>query len=123
MTVKVEDRYCFGWLEPAAGGGRRDRAALWREAMWPPQGVITVSFLQGDPALRERVKAAALGWTGPGLANLTLEFRKDTVATDVRIAFVEGAGSWSVIGTTCRRVLLPDRKSSQLVRTSRSNPT
>lgn len=103
MTVKVEDRYCFAWLEESTGGQGRERAALWREAMWPPRGVITVSFLDGDPGLRDRVKSAALAWTGPNLARLTLEFRKDTNDTDVRIAFAQGAGSWSLIGTTCRR--------------------
>lgn len=53
--------------------------------------------------MQERVKQAALEWTAPGMANLTLDFRKNTTNTQIRISF-KYAGSWSTIGTTCSQV-------------------
>jgi serralysin len=79
------------------------RAALLKSAKWNPGDVITARFLEGDPALQARVKAVALEWTGPRMANLTLDFRK-TGPTDIRIAFRQGNGSWSYLGTMCRQI-------------------
>ena len=79
------------------------KAALLKSAKWNPGSVITVRFLEGDPALQARVKAVALEWTGPKMANLTLDFRK-AGPTDIRIAFQQGNGSWSFLGTMCRQV-------------------
>jgi hypothetical protein len=72
-------------------------------AKWARGSKITVSFLDGDPAVRAKVQAVAQQWTGPQLANLNLEFRTDTTDTLVRISF-RYQGSWSTIGTTCRQV-------------------
>jgi len=95
--------WCFAWpVAPSAVGGK-DKAALVKGSRWNPGDVISISFLDGDPALQERVKQAALIWTGPKLARLTFDFRKDTNDTLVRISF-RYPGSWSSIGTTCRRV-------------------
>jgi serralysin len=98
-----KDRWCFAWFARPAGSAGADRAALVKGAKWSPGDVITVSFLDGDPAVQAKVKAVAQGWTVPGLARLTLSFRSDTTDTDVRISF-QYAGSWSVIGTTCASV-------------------
>ncbi len=96
-----EDRYCFAWFKPKTSAGQ-DRAALLKEAKWPEGSIITVSFLDGDPTLQQRVIAAARLWTAHGLANVTFDFRKDTNATDIRISF-RRKGSWSLIGTECRK--------------------
>jgi serralysin len=79
------------------------KAALLRSAKWNPGDVITVRFLEGDPDLQARVQAVAQEWTAPGMANLTLDFR-DTGPTDIRIAFKQGNGSWSYLGTVCRQI-------------------
>jgi hypothetical protein len=95
-----ENKWCFAWYEQPLVRGQ-SRAALQIKAKWPNRGNITISFLDGDPALQERVKEAAMAWVAPGMANLTFDFRKNTNKTDVRISF-QYEGSWSMIGTTCR---------------------
>jgi hypothetical protein len=104
MIISAEnlDRWCYAWFEESQAHGL-DRAGLWLQARWRPRQVITCSFRDGDPALRNRVEQVARQWTSPGRANLTLDFRDDTHDTDIRISFA-GQGSWSVIGSTCRRV-------------------
>lgn len=100
-------RWCFSWFEEAPGSeGLKSRGALEKDAKWLPNEEITVSFLDGDPALQERVRRVAEEWVGQDadgnrMANLTLTFRKDTNNTAVRISF-KYRGSWSAIGTTCR---------------------
>jgi serralysin len=54
---------------------------------------VLVTFLEGDPALRNRVRAVAEEWTGEKMAHLSLKF-VDHGPADVRIAFVQGNGSW-----------------------------
>jgi hypothetical protein len=97
-----DSQWCFAWAAPRPGDSGQDRAALVRDARWTPGDVITVSFLDGDPAVQARVADVAGQWTAPGMANLTLDFRRDT-NTMIRISF-QYDGSWSTIGTTCRQV-------------------
>jgi hypothetical protein len=80
------------------------KAALLLGAKWNVGDVITVRFLEGAAKLRERVRKVAEEWTK--LANLTLDFH-DSAPTDIRIAFQEGNGSWSYLGTICRRIAEP----------------
>jgi serralysin len=78
-----------------------EKAALLNAAKWPTGSMITVKFLDGDPTLQERVKKVALEWTK--LANVTFDFRTSG-NTDMRIAFEQGNGSWSYLGTMCRSI-------------------
>ena len=80
------------------------RAALLLSAKWNVGGVIKIRFLQGTPALQERVKNVAKEWTK--LANVTLNFGT-MVPADIRIAFAQGKGSWSYLGTMCRHIREP----------------
>jgi serralysin len=89
--LSTEDRQLLGG----------EKAALLNGAKWPTGSIITVKFLGGDLALQERVKKVALEWTQ--LANLTLDFRTSG-DTNIRIAFEQGNGSWSYLGTMCRRI-------------------
>jgi hypothetical protein len=98
-----KEQWCFAWAAPPRGAPGADRAALVKASGWTAGDTITVSFLDGDPAVQAKVKAVAKRWTDPGLARLVLSFRADTTDTDIRISF-KYAGSWSVIGTTCRNV-------------------
>src|SRR5262245_40366650 len=94
-------QWCFAWVaKPAAPG--TNRAALLKGVKWTPGDSITVSFLDGDPAVQQRVKAAAQEWVAPGLANLKLVFQNKT-DTLIRISF-KYQGSWSVLGTTCKQI-------------------
>jgi hypothetical protein len=99
-----KNRWCFAWFAtPKVPSPGKDKAALIKGAKWNPGDVISVSFLDGDPGVREKVKAVARQWTAPGLADVTLDFREGTNDTDIRISF-QYEGSWSVIGTTCRQI-------------------
>jgi serralysin len=79
------------------------KAALLNANRWSTGTTITVKFLEGDASLQQRVKGVAKEWTAPGMANLTLDFR-NSGDTDIRIAFQQGNGSWSYIGTVCRQI-------------------
>lgn len=98
-----QDQWCFAWYQPGPATEGKTKAALVKASRWAPGSIITVSFLDGDPAIQQRVRAVAQEWTSPGLANLTLDFRKNTTDTLIRISFRYN-GSWSTIGTTCRQV-------------------
>ncbi len=99
-----EKQWCFAWIVPEPGmEAGLSRAAMLRAAMWMPGCTITVSFLDGDPSVQKRVKQAALAWTAPMMANLTLKFLKTKTKGDVRISF-KYPGSWSVIGTGCHTI-------------------
>jgi len=102
MTVENLDKWCFAWFEASRAEGR-NRAGLWLSARWTPGQTITISFLDGDPALHARVEAVASQWIEAGRAGLFFDFRQGTTNTDIRISF-SGGGSWSVLGTTCRRI-------------------
>jgi hypothetical protein len=102
IIMENENKWCFAWLVERKAAGGKDRAALVKDAKWTLGSVITVSFLDGDPVVQEKVRQVALQWTKPQMANLTLEFRKDT-DTLIRISF-KYSGSWSTIGTTCQQI-------------------
>ena len=104
----ADNEFCMvlGPLEPSEAefeAVRRQKAALLLTRKWQSNDTITVGFLEGSDALKARVKAVALEWTKPGRAKLNLNFVPGTSA-DVRIAFKQGAGSWSYIGTDCRHI-------------------
>lgn len=97
-----EDRWCFGWL-PAPSNVDTTKAALAKNYMWTSSQTIEVAFLDGDQELRDMVEQVAQEWTGTGMADLKLAFRKNTTNTPIRISF-KYSGSWSMIGTSCRQV-------------------
>ena len=83
--------------EPGAKG------AVLKDAKWPEGATISVSFLDGDPAVKKRVQKVAQTWTGPGMANLSFSFRDDTNDTQSRISF-KYKGSWSILGRYCETI-------------------
>lgn len=96
-------RWCFAWPAARKSVGGKDKAALVKGSKWDAGDVITISFLDGDPSVQQKVRNAALAWTAPQLARLTFEFPKNITKTLIRISF-RYAGSWSVIGTTCKQI-------------------
>jgi serralysin len=100
--VQNQNQWCFAWYakQDASTAGRR--AALLKETKWTPGDTITVSFLDGDKSVQERVKNAAMAWVAPGMANLNLVFQDNTNSL-IRISF-RYRGSWSVLGTTCKQI-------------------
>lgn len=97
-STAAETRICKAIAAPSVSSLK---AALDNVYQWGLGETITIGFLDGDPDLRDRVKQAAQAWVSAGMANLKFSFRDDA-STSVRIAFQQGAGSWSYIGTDCR---------------------
>jgi serralysin len=64
--------------------------------LWTPGAPVRVRFLEGDSRLQKKVREFGIEWTKYG--NLKLEFVSGGPA-EIRIAFMQGAGSWSTIGT------------------------
>lgn len=108
MAEVNERHYCVAISQAAQS--ENDKAALLNDAQWVQGEVIRVKFLSGDDVLRQRVRDVANRWTAPGMAQLTLEWVEDDAEADVRIAFVEGDGSWSYLGTQCRTI--PDGEAT-----------
>jgi serralysin len=78
------------------------RAAIVWQKKWPAGRPITVRFLGGDPNIQNKVKEMAMDWTNYG--NLKIQFVNDKQDADIQIAFQQGAGSWSYIGTDANTI-------------------
>lgn len=77
------------------------KMAMLKGKRWDPGTTLTIRFMSGSAALQNRVVAAANTWLQ--FANLHFDFR-DSGPADIRIAFIEGNGSWSFIGTDARSI-------------------
>jgi serralysin len=109
MSVNKQ-RFCTCLAGPTQSPGVKAalahyKAAVLKDYKWDPGASISIRFLEGDPALQSRVRDVANTWTT--IANLSFDWRADG-PTDVRIAFQQGNGSWSYIGTVCRGIAEPD---------------
>ena len=102
-----ENDWCFAWNVDASEKGSVERAALPRASKWEQKGMeISVSFLDDEHGLRERVRKYAREWTHEfveGMANVRFTFRTDTSDTNIRITF-KAAGNSSAVGTTCLHI-------------------
>lgn len=103
LEAKMEnkDQWCFAWIPEITSTSGKSKGAILKDAAWQPGETVTVSFLDGDPALHKRVREMAERWTAPGMANLAFVFANHN-NTDVRISF-QYKGSWSLLGKYCRR--------------------
>lgn len=99
-------KWCVAWFAKVPASSGTEKAVLQANAKWAPGETISVAFLDGDQTLQDKVEQAALQWTAPGLARLTLEFVDDPAKADIRISF-ENDGSWSAVGNTCRQIPSP----------------
>ncbi|MEM9670434.1 MAG: hypothetical protein AAF950_16050 [Pseudomonadota bacterium] len=99
------DKWCFACAKDLPAS-ITERATLIRAKKWDPGELVTVSFLDGTPQLHERVKAVANEWVGINMANLKFIWEAPD-QTDIRISF-QHSGSWSYLGTDCRRIPRPD---------------
>ncbi|MCL3882683.1 GDSL-type esterase/lipase family protein [Marivita sp. GX14005] len=99
------DRFCIAFKKaPSAADAEamaNSKAAVLESAKWPFNSVIRIRFLEGSDHLKERVQHHARAWIAEDMAALTFEFI-DSGDADIRIAFIPGAGSWSLLGTDCR---------------------
>ena len=70
------------------------RLALLSDAMWGSNYNLTITFLDGDPTLQQRVKDSAAEWLKH--ASINFVYTNDPRA-EIRISFSR-RGSWSLIG-------------------------
>jgi serralysin len=101
MADRNERHYCVLMMPGKTEGA--ERAALLNESKWPANSEIRVKFLEGDPDLLKRVRSVAEEWVGTEMANVDLRF-VDSGDADVRVAFAQGDGSWSYLGTTAQQI-------------------
>ena len=99
--MRNDHRYCV--CDPGAIQWGT-RAALWKQVQWPRGSVITIKFIGGDPVLHQRIKSVAFEWFA--LARSLRFVFVSSGSADIRIAFQQGNGSWSYLGTTCRKIPL-----------------
>lgn len=78
------------------------RAAFFTKKLWPNGKTLRVRFLGGTKAQQEFVKKVAVEWCK--YANLKFDFLTKPAASDIRISFKEGEGSYSYVGTDCRSI-------------------
>ncbi len=86
-------------------------AAMETRRRWPNGMTLRVHFLEGDPAVQEKVAAIAGEWRQ--YANLTFVFGAGPEA-EIRIAFKPNLGSWSYMGTDCSLPQLAGRPTMNL---------
>jgi hypothetical protein len=103
-TAELENQsqWCFAWMEEAKVEGAT-RAALLKANKWGKDTNIRIAFMGGDDAQKQKVKTFAQGWLDTGI-RLKFNWIEDPNQAEIRISFVEGAGSWSSLGTTCKNV-------------------
>jgi len=77
-----------------------ERLALVKDARWGVDDLTSVRFLDGDPSLQQKVERFAMEWTQHAAVNLVFG---NAANAAIRVSFTPG-GSWSNIGTDCRRV-------------------
>ena len=101
-----KDHFCICISD--APQGSNEKAALLNQARWNAGDVIRVKFLEGDESLQDRVRQTAERWTESGMANVEFQWVDEGDDAEIRIAFAEGDGSWSYLGTVCRSIPDPD---------------
>jgi len=83
-------------VPPVGESGRALELALLKKKLWKPGRVLRVRFLGGHPDLQQKVAAVAQQWSQ--FANIRFKFVEDPEA-EIRVAFMQGKGSWSYLGT------------------------
>jgi hypothetical protein len=99
--VAVEERVDNVRIMPLLAAHGVQRAAVEKLKLWDNGRKLRVKFLDGVPAVQEKVAAIAKEWEA--IANLSLNFVSGG-ASDIRISFAEQGFSWSTVGTDARTV-------------------
>lgn len=96
--VATEERVDNVRVMPVSGalGMMRPRAAVERMKLWENGRSLRAKFLDGIPAVQEKIAAIAKEWEA--IANLKINFVSSGSA-EIRISFAEKGFSWSTVGT------------------------
>lgn len=93
------------WNHPLGSEGLNlpaiEQAAAVTASRWSPGRNLRVKFLGGDRAAQDEVFQAVAEWSRYANINFTLGATGDA---EIRVAFQQGAGSWSYVGTDCLAV-------------------
>jgi serralysin len=73
-----------------------NRSTFIKDTKWDNGATIKICFIEGTPEQREHVKKVAAKWLN--YVNLKFEYYVPQELSDIRIAFMEGQGSWSYLG-------------------------
>jgi serralysin len=101
MASENASHYCVA-ISPDAQDVN-SRAALLNQFRWNTGDKIHVRFMEGDDSLKARVQEVAERWTGPDMAHLEFVW-DDADDAEIRVAFQQGDGSWSYLGTFCKQI-------------------
>lgn len=85
-----------GGVPPATTAALEGMAA--KSLVWPKDSVLRVRFIDGAPALHQRVLAAAQAWLVAGV-RLQIVAALPGQKSQIRVAFNPQGGSWSAVGT------------------------
>lgn len=80
----------------ALAGPEREKAALVTSSQWAPGKTLRVRFVGGSKADRDEVVTAMGEWSQYAAVTFAVVGQGDA---EIRVAFVQGGGSWSYIGT------------------------
>ncbi len=91
-------------LEGGAGATRRSgvRGAALKALLWRKQTLV-IAFLDGDPALKQRVVEAASIWEQVCSIRFSFKMKPTRTISDARITFNQ-EGSWSFVGTDATHI-------------------
>jgi len=73
-----------------------------KKRLWTAGQTIAIAFMGGTEGQKRFVRRVASLWLP--FANLKFKFGAPLADSDVRVAFVEGNGSWSFLGTDARGI-------------------
>lgn len=90
-------RLCLELDPVAPPSGVKDRMALMKGQTWGQGYKLRIKFLEGSPAVRERVEKHAREWTNYAKIRMVVTDGK----SDVRVGFTPGP-SWSRVGTEAK---------------------
>jgi hypothetical protein len=99
LVVAFMERHIWGVVTPANAAEVAVDSIDQRHGFWRPGQQLRILFMDGDPAVQEKVFGIATQWTS--YANIQLERRNDPQndpQAEVRVSFKE-RGFWSRLGT------------------------
>ena len=98
MGATPNHHFCSEFIP--GGLASRLSAVGVRRKYWPNGSTIKIAFIGGTAAQRKFVQETAAQWL-VFARGLSFEYVTDLSQSDVRISFVQGAGSWSTVGLDC----------------------
>ncbi|KAH6612367.1 hypothetical protein C7974DRAFT_380941 [Boeremia exigua] len=97
LPKEVKQVLPLGNRQPSPSGSGPSQLALDIDKFWRNGRTLRVRFLEGSNTVQDKVKSCTKTWEE--YAEIKFEF-VDSGDAEIRIAFQQGGGSWSYLGTT-----------------------